>query len=134
MTHNSCCCCCPGADSAAAPKFNVVHWPLFANQHTDTQKYTNLNRTDKAEVTSADELMLLFLLLLLQLAHKSYACMYICMYRLYMVCMYTSCVCVWCTSVCMYVYWVNAYVTIFAWNLSATILSIAGGAALIFNL
>lgn len=33
----------PGGQSdvaAAAPKFNVVHWPLFANQHTHVQVNT----------------------------------------------------------------------------------------------
>lgn len=58
----------PGGQSdvaaAAAPKFNVVHWPLFANQHTHTHtrtnEHTHSRRTaDKAEVTSDAELFLL---------------------------------------------------------------------------
>lgn len=50
------------AATAAAPKFNVVHWPLFANQHTHTRtnEHTHSRRTaDKAEVTSDAELFLL---------------------------------------------------------------------------
>lgn len=31
------------AATAAAPKFNVVHWPLFANQHTDTHTHVQMN-------------------------------------------------------------------------------------------
>lgn len=29
------------AAATAAPKFNVVHWPLFANQHTHTHVQMN---------------------------------------------------------------------------------------------